>query len=444
VDKNLELLKRINKAVKLVGKKDSIIRKLYEVPRYNDEPKLFHYSAELFDTRHFSDSKESVDRFAGGASFSQEKAIIKSLGEAFERYCLAIFKKDYFIKASAYDLGNKALNLFSFVNFSKKQLLDKNFPDIFNFNINTKFDWIKAYSIIQRKFFFIPAQLIYVPYQFCGDEEKIIRFPITTGAATGGSLKEAIYKGICEIVERDAFMITYLNKLPRERIDLSNNKEFSYILNLFKRYKLELFIFDITSDIKIPSFLAVIIDNTGKGPAVCLGLKASLNYRDGIIGAIEEAQHARPWIRDLMLSNNLKKIKGKNFNLSKLEDRALFWSHKKMIKHLNFLLENKSAKSINKIFDQSSDSDLKNFNTVLKILNNHDLEVVFTDITIPRINEIGFKVVKVIIPQLQPLYLNEQFKYLGGERLYKVPKILGYTKDETKEDDLNHIPHPFL
>jgi len=443
VNNSLDLFKRIKKAVKIIGKKYSIVRNLYEVSRYNDEPKLFQYSAELYDTCNLSDSRESVDKFAGGASFSQEKAIIKSLGEAFERHCLAIFKKSQFIKTSACELGDKAINLFSIVNFSRRQLSNKNFK-LFNFTADTQFNWVKGYSITQHKPLFIPAQLIYVPYNCC-DDDKIIRFPITTGAANGGSLEEAIYKGICEVVERDAFMITYLNKLPREKINLTNNKKFSYIYNLFKRYSLELFVFDITTDIEIPSFLAVIVDYTGVGPAICLGLKASLDPNEGIIGAIEEAQHARPWLRDLMLKNEgLQRPKNGNFNLSNLEERGLSWSDKKMIKHLDFLLKNKNSKNICKIPLKLVSNNSKSFEKTLMILKKHKLEMAFVDVTTPEINKIGFKVVKVIIPELQPLYLDENFKYLGGKRLYSMSKILGYTKNETKEEDLNKIPHPFL
>jgi len=438
VNNSLDLFKRIKKAVKIIGKKYSIVRNLYEVSRYNDEPKLFQYSAELYDTCNLSDSRESVDKFAGGASFSQEKAIIKSLGEAFERHCLAIFKKSQFIKTSACELGDKAINLFSIVNFSRRQLSNKNFK-LFNFTADTQFNWVKGYSITQHKPLFIPAQLIYVPYNCC-DDDKIIRFPITTGAANGGSLEEAIYKGICEVVERDAFMITYLNKLPREKINLTNNKKFSYIYNLFKRYSLELFVFDITTDIEIPSFLAVIVDYTGVGPAICLGLKASLDPNEGIIGAIEEAQHARPWIRDLMSRNQTIK----NKTPFSLEERGLFWADKKMIKHLNFLVKNKLIKDVSKIPNHFSSRNSKNFNTVFKILKKHSLEAVFVDVTTSQINKIGFKVVKVIIPQLQPLYLDEDFKYFGGRRLYSIPRVLGYTKAKTKEEDLNKIPHPFL
>ena len=65
------------------------------------------------------------------------------------------------------------------------------------------------------------------------------------------------------------------------------------------------------------------------------------------------------------------------------------------------------------------------------------------EVTLPEIRNIGFRVVKTIVPKLQPLYLWEQFKYLGGERLYQVPVTLGYFQSRLPEKDLNPTPHPF-
>jgi len=436
-----QVIRLIKKAIKLIDKKYKIIHSFHEVPRYNDEPKFFQYSVKLYNTSLLSDSKESVEKFTGGAAMDKEKALMKALGEAVERYCLAIYKENQFIKASIKELkelNNSFLDPFLISAFSKRQLSSKNFK-IFNFNENTKFNWVKGYSLARNRQLLVPAQLIYVPYKYFKGE-KVIRLPITTGAASGFSLNDAIYRGFCEVVERDAFMITYLNKLPCGKVDLDLNEDLSSIKNYFQRYNLELYVFDITNNIEIPTFLAIIVDRTGFGPAVSLGLKTSLNYKEAIIGAIEESQHSRPWIRNCMLGTQ----KTKNKDSSGLEERGLFWSDKKMIKHLDFLLKNKNHKDISEILPKFSVNGFKKLDEILNIVKRHKLEVIFVDVTRPEIGKIGFKVVKVVIPQLQPLYLDENFKYLGCERLYSVPKALSYTQNKTKEENLNKIPHPFL
>ncbi len=72
------------------------------------------------------------------------------------------------------------------------------------------------------------------------------------------------------------------------------------------------------------------------------------------------------------------------------------------------------------------------------------MEIVYVDISNNKLKKYGIKVVKVIIPQLQPLYLDERYPYLGGTRLYEVPIKLGFLKTAKQENELNKIPHPFL
>ena len=77
-------------------------------------------------------------------------------------------------------------------------------------------------------------------------------------------------------------------------------------------------------------------------------------------------------------------------------------------------------------------------------MKEKDIEVVYVDITHPKIKKYGIMVVKVFIPKLQPLYLDEYYPYLGGSRLYEVPVKLGFLKVPNQESQLNKIPHPFL
>lgn len=78
------------------------------------------------------------------------------------------------------------------------------------------------------------------------------------------------------------------------------------------------------------------------------------------------------------------------------------------------------------------------------MLKEKDIEAVYVDITHPKIKKHGIVVVKVFIPKLQPLYLDECYPYLGGNRLYDVPVQLGFLKVPNQEFQLNKIAHPFL
>lgn len=425
------LLKAISRASKLLSPKSGFIHSVKRAPFYNDEPKLFSYLAILKDSSELSDGG-SVDESAGGASLSPEKALMKALGEAIERYCLSIYREKNFVKASYAELRDKALNPSEVISFSPSQLKKRKFKN-FVFNEHTRFKWIEGYSLKQGKEILVPAQIVYVPYKY--KREKVIRFPITTGAASSSSLAEAIYRGICEVIEREAFIITYLNKLPRRKVDLQySGVEIEELAEIYSRYNLELSIFDITTDIKIPVMLGLLIDRTRLGPAISLGASADLDLHNGAIKAAEEAQHSRPWMRKEMEEGD------KNKSVCTLEGRGLYWSDVKMIPKIKFLEGKERPFKLKKRGKEKTAEE--NLKEALKALSELDLEVIFVEVTTREVKRAGFRVVRVIIPQLQPLYLDECFPYLGGKRLYNVPIRLGILKRRSKF--LNRIPHPFL
>lgn len=55
-------------------------------------------------------------------------------------------------------------------------------------------------------------------------------------------------------------------------------------------------------------------------------------------------------------------------------------------------------------------------------------DALVVDLTTREVAEAGFRVTWVIVPGLQPLHGDHRSRFLGGKGLYKVPKILGYTK----------------
>lgn len=438
--KELSLRMVLKKALGLVDPKKGPILEVFRNSRYNDEPMLYQYTARIkqFQKGCGSDTEET----AGGTSFSKEKALMKALGEALERYCLTVYQETELLYLPINRIKEKSLDLFSIVSFSSEWVKSQKLKQ-FQVKNNTKLRWVEGYSLTEQRKLLIPAQLIYVPYNF--NSEAIIRFPITTGAALGSALPAAILRGIFEIVERDAFMIFYLNKLTPAVFNLSNtsNLFFRMIREIFARYDLELYIFNITTDIFIPSIMAIIVDRTGIGPAVSVGLKSSLGAELAITGAIEEALQMRPWVRDEMMQRKSKTEQVLLYNLD-IKTRALYWADLDMIEKLDFFLKSKNYIEVDKFIEGNKGLKNKDLQSIINFFTKKDLHVVYTDITTPEIRNVGFYVVKVVMPELQPLYLTEEYKYLGGARLFQVPRILGYKATPKHERELNKTPHPFL
>ncbi len=434
---NHQLLKNINN---LINDK-YIVKNFSKSPRYYDEPKLYQYSVQIADTRYKSDADRAAG-YSGGASFDESKAIIKAVCEAVERYCLAIYKEKDLIRASYSKIKNRSIPLKNIISFSATQLKAKSLSSC-KYTDKTNFFWANGKSIFDNKPVLIPAQLIFVPYNF--KKEKIIRLPISTGAASGTSFTGALLRGILEIIERDAFMIHYLSNVCGELIDFSDNDRLLSIKNYFKKYRLDLYLINLPTDLKIYTFLTLIIDKTGVGPAVSAGLKAGLDSLETAIGSIEEGWHSRPWIRDeLNKKPDLNKIISEGKTLHDIKKRGLFWSSIEMIKYVDPWINNKRVIRFNKLRSLSKGKLISDLHYILSLLRSKGHNVYYVDITRPEVEKYRFKVLKAVIPSLHPLYLDEPYPYLGGNRIYQLPVGLGYKENALTESELNRTPHFFL
>lgn len=423
----------LEKAAKFANTNKNFITNIYKSPLYNDEPKAFAYSG-IYKSRY----KRNTD-VSCGFSFNKKVALMRVLGEGIERYCLEHYKPKIAFVGRIQDVKKDYLDPHIVTAFSNNQLAKSNFK---RFKISDKsfFRWAKGFSLTRKKSIFIPAQLVSFNYAPMNNE-PIVLLPISTGTAAGLSVDDAIYRAVCEIIERDAFMISYLNKLSCPKIHLHSIKDskIQKILNIFERYKLELIVLDITTDVKIPVFVALTLDRTGLGPAVSVGLKAGFDIKESIIGAIEESLMTRSWIRDKLIYLNpdckQKKI------VQSLEDRAHFWLPAEMIEKLDFWLHSKNAEKFTNYRLSSTKNNLK---SATALLEKSRMEIIYVDITDQTIKRNGFWVIRTIIPQLHPLYLDERYPYLGRNRLYTAPIRMDVLKKPNIENQLNKIPHPFL
>ena len=421
----------IENALRFISENTNLVKGIYKHVSYNDEPKLYGYSVSF--KNNFGTPEGEAD--AGGLSFNQKRALMRALGEAIERFSLGDNNEKQFIYKTFHDL----------VKLHKSALDPKTlilFPHKNNYIRDvelSKLHWVEGKLLSSHKKVLVPAQIVYTPYVY-QSSEPMLSFPISTGAAAGASISEALYRGICEVVERDSFMIDYLNKIPSPHLNLSSMNEqlIPNIVETYKRYNLELIVLDLTTNLQIPAFAAIILDRTGVGPAVSVGLKAGFNSSDAILGAIEEAQMVRFYTRGkIPYKTGFKK----NNEITTIEERAQFWSPISMIKQLDFWLNSKTYKNDSAHTHKSSEDYLKK---AVTLLDKRGIDIIYVDITDKLVKKYGFTVVKVIIPKLQPLYLDERYPYIQKDRIYNTPVEMGYYKKPKQKNLLNKIPHPFL
>jgi ribosomal protein S12 methylthiotransferase accessory factor len=402
---------------------------------WNDDPAFAKFTAKFSENIKNGDGLFS-NLGSTGVAFNPVVAIKKTVYEAFERISQSYFTFKSLIYDSYTNISkkNSSLSPKKFCYLTDNQLREKNF-EIFSFDDDEKFYWTDCQDLFSQQKYYIPAQLIFCPYKYAKNE-KTICLPISTGTALGCSREEAIFKGICEVVERDAFITNYLLSIPpRKIIYKSVTSKLKKYLSKFSKYRLKIYSFLLDSDIKIPTVLTLILDNHITAPAVSVGLKTELNLENAVTGSIEEAMQVRSWIRRCLLLQNFR---GESYSERVTLRRALFWSNPDNTHLLDFILKTKNKFVLtSKLLSKHKNSDYSNKLALAKrILKDKGLGAYWKEITHPYLKNKKVYVTKTLIPSLQPHFMDEEFPYYGGKRLEALKHKFG--------NKINLIPHPFL
>jgi thiazole/oxazole-forming peptide maturase SagD family component len=389
-----------------------------EVFYITDEPKIPYFYC--FPSNAAKEAYNAESSFGQGHHTDPTLAKIKATAELLERLCLDNPQKEN-LEFSFYKDDSPLVDPVLFCCYSKEQI--KNAEEFKQKTRLNKYSWYPVKEIISGKQAKIPAQLVFLPYIF--DNEFQIRGErISTGAALGEKGTErAFISGFLEVVERDACIYAYLTKKNIPRI-IDSPERIKNLEEYLKRYNLEPYIFDVTSDLEIPTALAITLDRTGVGPAVEVGSASSFNYEEAIYKAILESVQCR---RSARLFDDISsfKIFPKEEEIVSLEKRFVYWQNPKRIKDIEFWVNTE-----NNVPYSELNRKMKNINSALNLLKNKGYHVFVADITLPKIKQQDFEVLKVIIPELHPLYLDERAKMLFS------------THYGSLKDDSELKPHP--
>ncbi len=133
------------------------------------------------------------------------------------------------------------------------------------FHPNLQILWIEGHDLLQDEAAWIPYELAHTNYTHPLPTGSGCFILTSSGLASGNHILEAISHGLCEVVERDATTLWHAmgqEARQRTRIDLNTISEPTCCetLEKFEGAKVEVAVWDITTDVGIAAFLATIMD----------------------------------------------------------------------------------------------------------------------------------------------------------------------------------------
>lgn len=399
----------------------SRIRKLFF-----DEPSMYYFASVLSGKSTYSGNSRYhvypgvATQGGAGLSFSNPSiAVLKCLSESIERFtCLT------------YDISRVMQFNYS---GQEKHILN---PELYGKGKAEKIrGWVEGADAITGSVVFVPAQLAFISSHHRGEPDLVPR--VSTGTASGFDRERCLLRGIYEVIERDSFMTFYYNRISIPKIQ-NDSIDDAYIRQLIAqctRYRIEVHIFDMTNDLEIPTFLCILADRTGKGPAISAGMKSSAKVGAAIAGCIEEAFIGRINMR---FEVDIKGNRGFDIAINSIRthiDRGLYWYPVNRLEEVCWLLEQKSVKQTRRDLRTGNKNEL---NQILSLFRKKGLSLYRCDLTLPPYRGIGFHTVKAIAPQLQPMHIDEQSRMFLTGRMETVSKFFNVGRSVT-----NTSPHFF-
>ncbi|MBI5679968.1 MAG: YcaO-related McrA-glycine thioamidation protein [Methanobacterium sp.] len=325
-----------------------------------------------------SAAEGAVSIYAGkGATKDQAKA--SAMMEAFERYSAELQDEDHkkIIKA-CFDEIEGCVN--------PKSLILPNLP--FDPDIK-ELKWVNAVDVETDKEYLTPADAVFHPYGAIND---INLFKSNTnGLASGNKIEEAIFHGMMEVIERDAWSLFEIKrkKAPEINLETIENPIILEIIDKFKEASIDIKIVDLTSDVKATTIAAVSDDTILKDPALLtLGVGTHLDPEIAVMRALTEVAQSRA-----------TQIHGTREDTTRavFMRKAGYERMKRMNKH--WFGESEELIDLEDIKNSSGKSFKEDIEISLKLLKKAGFkDVLFVDLT--RV-EVEVPVVRVIIPGME-------------------------------------------
>jgi ribosomal protein S12 methylthiotransferase accessory factor len=424
----------------LVSDRVGIIRSLTPINSGVTEPAPpVFYQAILahFDFR----TARIEDRVGVGKGHTEADAKAGAVGEALERYCGAQPDLAALRRFAWNDRPSDAIRAEACVLYSDRQYARANFP-YRRWQDDLEVPWLPAIDLSDGAQVWVPASLVYLDYP--GNDADIFFCPPTSnGLGAGPTLEAAALAGIFELIERDSFLITWMNRVPVPEVTAPAAAaiETAFIRH-YARFGIETHVFRLATDLPVYVMMAVLLDRSGRGPAALVGLGCHPDPSLAFRKAIFEAAQTRPGyvhrFADRATWQNLRDYR----DVRTLDDHSAFFASTDRIAEFGFLFTRTDGLDLAALPNLAAADAKTELGRMVEALRGVGCRALCADLTTQDLQGYPVRVVRVLAPGLQPIHFGHGEERLGGRRLFEIPVQLGHRKNVPGETEFNPCPHP--
>lgn len=317
--------------------------------------------------------------------------------------------------------------------------------------------WVWGYSFREQVPILVPEHCAYYGVPASNDNPVFV-FDISNGCALGNCLEEAIFHGMLEVIERDAFLLTWYARLQVPRLDLDSLTDPAVRLLLehleyHSGYRIS--VFNITLNHAVPCLCLLGVDEQkreGK-PKAFVAAGSHPHPEQALLKALREFamflafprqldEQSREQARAMLADANL---------VRKMDHHPLVYYLPEAFERLHFLYHTPRQQTFQEAFSDFYQHPpeqmdlLTDLEELISFYRERNTDVIVVEQTAPEHQPCGLRCVKVLMPGLLPMTFGQHNRRVTDlERLYQLPCELGYQDHPLTAAEVNPHPHPFF
>lgn len=407
---------------------------------------------------HTESSDEKHTANGTGCAIRADQSKVVAILEAIERYAgMRPRGKRTGVHASYNQLGSQALDPTTLGLHSVEQYALPGYRFV-PYDHDLVCNWVWGYSFQRQSPILVPERCAYysVPGGREGENPPFVA-ETSNGCALGNNLEEAIFHGILELAERDAFLLTWYAQLKLPRLELRSVSDPTIrmlIEHIEHHTGYTIHAFNATLDHAFPCLWLMGVDEKNRAgwPKVRCAAGSHLHPEQALLRALRELavflslplewyQQRRLHALKLLANPDLVKV---------ISDHPLLYCLPEAFDRFDFFPCTQPPQSFQQAFsdfyqDRPIRMDLRDD---LDALIDHYLklgiDVIVVDQTAPEYASHNFRSAKILMPGLLPMTFGQQHRRTTGlQRLYQLPFTLDYRDHPLTEAEINSSPHPF-
>jgi ribosomal protein S12 methylthiotransferase accessory factor len=411
-----------------------IVRSVEECLAATCDPPLFQAACEVGKGSGLLG--DTLDHLSGigGTGRSRREAACAGVGEALERYSATYVPADRLVTASAAELGEAAVDPARFALFSGRQHAGAGFP-FRPFTAETRVAWVEGRELPSGRPVYVPAELVFLGRASIAGAAPIAA-ATSSGLACADSQELAVERALYELIERDAFMIVWANRLSLPLVEPTETDDFD-------RSGLRYAAVDLSAIHCVPTVLGVVRAPAEFPGALGVGAASAAGAEQARWKALAEAFAARSAGAKLELLNPGRSLGAGGHDVELFDDHILFYADHARAGAAAFLDESGERVPLGSIRPLEGESAGERIDALCRRIAAAESTAYAVTVTSPDVAELGLEVVRVLAPELCALDVSHRARFLGGPRLYEAAATAGFRPAPISEDDVNPDPHPF-